>query len=290
MRDRPQLSAGLDHALGRHVDHDLAGLTAVDLPLLVELGQRLEEVVGRHHVPELAFELDDPPADGLELRHLLGRDEVLLVAVLQVVVAREGDVDAPLVGQPDERLGVVHVVDHQHRGEGEDVHAASHQRRNRLFQLLEQAGDAALLVLARVGVVHRDVDLVHAGIDQFVDLGLGEKAAVGQDGDVPEARQVLDFLDHRYEIAPQHRLAAGEDDDQGVEAPHDVGEIGHLVAVGDLPVIAEVAARVAALGDFDRDGERPLVEGDVEELTRCAELFQRAQGNLHSPTPESAHG
>ena len=100
--------------------------------------------------------------------------------------------------------------------------------------------------------------------------------------DVPEAGQVLDRLDDGNQVAAKHRLAAGEHDDERIEPADHVSEVGHLVAVGDLPVIAEVAARVATLGDLDADGERALVKSTVEELPRRSELLQRAQSDFHA--------
>src|SRR6185437_14259836 len=56
---------------------------------------------------------------------------------------------------------------------------------------------------------------------------------------------------------------------------------GHLVAVADLPVVAEVAPRVATLGDLQRDGEGPPVELHVEEFPRSAHLLHGGHRELH---------
>src|SRR5262249_21701317 len=56
-------------------------------------------------------------------------------------------------------------------------------------------------------------------------------------------------------------------------------------AIGDLPVVAEVATRVAPFRHFDRNGERPLVELDVEKLLDSAKLVLGAEGELHTRSP-----
>ena len=71
----------------------------------------------------------------------------------------------------------------------------------------------------------------------------------------------------------------------GSKLLHHVGEVGHLVAVGDLPVVAEVAARVAALGDLDGHRKRPPLDSAPEVLSHGAELVAWAESDFHARAP-----
>ncbi len=102
-----------------------------------------------------------------------------------------------------------------------------------------------------------------------------------EQGQVSKSRYPLDRLHDWHQIPPEHRLASGEDHDEGVEALYHIGEVGHFIAIGNFPVIAKVATGVATLGDFQRHGHRPAIHSHIQKLCGSANLLHRTEGNLH---------
>jgi len=222
-----------------------------------------EHVVGRVNrlVPPLVR--DEPLDDRLELVHLAGGDHQLLLACPQPGVGREVHPHAPRPGLLGQRLEVAEVVAVHHRRQRDGLGLIRpeplHQRRDSP----EQPRDATEVVVAFVGEVERQRELVHAGLPQPLVPLPRQQEAVGRQHDERGAVGDADRGDDVVDVGPEQGLAARYLRHHRFEAPGQLAEPlrggpDFPGVVGGAPEVAVAALGVAVVGDLERDTEGPL--------------------------------
>ena len=137
------------------------------------------------------------------------------------------------------------------------------QTRDEIFEMAVQAGVDAEVVVALVGEVEADGELVDAGGAQGQVLLLGHEGPVGNQDSVRQGGAVLDAAHDFDDVVAHQGLAARNLHHAGAQGLHVAAEIGGLEIarfVARAAVIAVFAPAGTRVGDFKGNDDRTIGE------------------------------
>ena len=198
----------------------------------------------------------------VELRQLLGRTrEIIAAAGAARRVGAVAQIHAPLASLVRYGLDLPQVL----RGDAAIKHNVVvpqfGQPRDEVFQMAVQAGIDAEIVVAPVGKVQADGELVDAGGAQGQVFLLRHEGPVGDQDGVRQGGAVLDGAYDLHHVVAHQRLATGNLHHAGAQRLHVAAVAGRLEIarfIARAPVVAVFAPAGTRVRDFERDNNRPV--------------------------------
>ena len=191
-----------------------------------------------HHVPQHPLRRGDVAVlllEGDQLLHhrakgrdVLTRDHQAAIARPQRGVRAEVGVHAPLEGEARDGQGLPEVVGLEDGREHHPPPLAHGKRRDEVPDAPEEPGDRPEGVVAVVGVVEGDEDLVHARLDELVEAGTREECPVRVEEDADRVAALLQQAHEPGEVGVEKRLAACQR-----EMSHAWAGLSHFIQLGN---------------------------------------------------------